>query len=494
MMTNLAQTQAHIHRPIRRKGALSMVYSFHRHKIIMGIFMLLVVIFSSAPPSWGALNPIVTDVTTRSISVVWTKDAAVTSSMCALVVKDSTNTAINTNQIALESDAAALARGIVKFEVIGLEDDSTYSYEAKHNGSVFASGSVTTEKFRGLASFDPNINDIVANDILHVPVYNTDNVTPALGALVMAEIYQDAACTTTLLSDSPITGWVGVGMPGDVSTLNTTPNIYGSYYNPNNVCYKDFAAINMNNLFARANHYPLQLEGDIASTPKIIEGEYIKLRIIYGIENSTMRQEKLNIIPVPEIIKVGGQKVSSAKVAFTFRFPAGYTAFSYPCELPQGYETKQLFEAIEAAGGNLLKIHRWNGSGWDPTLKKRGVIEQSAPMSPTGGYIIQMNASMTQDLVISGFPKTESLNFNPNSYSFCSFPQVPDYYQTGDLFLSVENAGAEIVKVFRWNGAGWDPTLKKRGKIEQSVPMNRACAYMIQTVTNGAFNINPLEK
>jgi len=484
---------------------------------ILFIILLLSVIFCAAP-GW-ALDPTVTDVTTRSFSVVWTEDNTITDlGQYSLTIKNTNDVPLkeytkthsvigDANQIVIrmESDDDALARRVYKFEVIGLDFDTTFRCQGtKSDGSsaLFIDDyeEVTTEKFRGLApEADSNDTDIVTNDIVHLAVYNETDKKPALGALLMGEIYSNAECTElNRLSDYPLTGWVGVGMPGEIDKLNYQNGEFDS----NNVSYKNFTALNLNNLFGRDNNYPLQLTGDNAGTPQV-EGEYIKVNVVAGIDNVAGETEY--IIPVPEIAEVevapnSWQKISSAKVLFAFKFLEGYSSFSYPCQIPQvsdssgsrPYETGDLFRAIQAVGGEVLKIHRWNGSGWDPTYEKRGDIKSSVPMVDTGGYIIQMTTPMTQSLVISGYPKVEALNFSSNSYTFCNFPQLADFYETGDLFEVIKAAGGDVFKIFRWNGSGWDPTYEKRGEIKSSVLMERAVAYMVQTKENGATDLDPL--
>ncbi|MFH1616840.1 MAG: hypothetical protein ABIG61_17370, partial [Planctomycetota bacterium] len=68
------------------------------------------------------------------------------------------------------------------------------------------------------------------NGILHRAVYRTDGKSPALGALVLAEIMEEEE----VLSNYPISAWVGDDLPGDEDVIT---------YDPERISYKQYAAI-----------------------------------------------------------------------------------------------------------------------------------------------------------------------------------------------------------------------------------------------------------
>jgi len=475
-----------------------------RDKINICFILSLVSIFFYVTSGW-ALEPTITDVTTRSFSVVWTEDGTINDSgQYSLNIKNTNNELLkefttsgsvigdaNQVDISMESDADALARRVYKFEVIGLDIDMTYRCQGtKSNGSsaLFSGGyeEVTTEKVKGLSSYaDANDNDIVTNDILHLVVYNTDGITPALGALVMGEIYSDAECTeANRLSYKPITGFVGIGMPG---ILNDSDYLAGKYTDPNKLSYKEYGALNFNNLFG-LDSYPLQLTGDDMSTSGVVEGEYAKIRVIPGMENGALKSEIEYKIPVPEITEVSGQKISSAKVTAEFKFNAGMNIFSYPCEVPKivqdgsitwQYSTKDLFKTIEAANGDIEYILSYSG-GWTKTYKKTSTLYKNPVNIEEGkAYIVMMNAPMANSFFISGYPSTTKLQLSPGM-NLCGFPQIPTFYTTKNLFKSIEGVNANSIDYILTYDGGWTKTYKKTSTLYKNpVNMNLGMGHFV---------------
>ncbi len=491
-----------------------------RDKISIFFILSLVSIIFYGTSGW-ALDPTVTDVTTRSFSVVWTEGAVINpdSHSCSLTVKMG-GVEIDSNQIIEpeldaegqpnEEGRLGLERGIVKYEVIMLNPNSTYTVNGeKSNGttSLFGIGSdqtVVTEKFKGLApEADANDHDIVTNDIFHWPVYDDDGKTPALGAMVMAEIFKDADCTDpNKQSHYAITAWVGANMPGDSST-----NDYlNGKFDPNNVTYKEFAALNFNNLFA-LDSYPLQLKGDDATTPQV-EGEYIKITVIPG--QTSVAGDLTYKVPVPEITTVGEagekQRISSAKAGQKISFQPGMNLFTYPFDMPAQLTLQQFVEIIYAAGGTINKL-MINEGGWptmtvecdpDPLIDpapRRGQL-----LEPGRGYLIVFQ-NAPQDFTICNAPTPTKLTLSLGM-NVANFNEVPNFYTMQDLVEAIYAAGGTINKLMIYEG-GWptmtvecdpDPLIDPAPRRNQLVERGKAYLIVMGSVSQDPMIVNPLQK
>ncbi|MGA1876421.1 MAG: hypothetical protein ACMUIA_12520, partial [bacterium] len=437
--------------------------NFNRSQVILFLFMIMGIVLCSTH-GW-ALDLTVTDVTTRSFSVVWTESGPVTSPNNYMpdvsvkngpaVFQDGLPVGDSQVEVILASDQYALDRGIVKFEVIGLAHNKTYTFNGT-KGSGTYSGEAVTEKFKGLISADPNDNDIVTNDIVHLPVYlHNDNPgidpdIPALGVLVIAEIYDDPTCTENKLSDYPITAWVGDGMPGDPASAGFTDKKFKT----ENVCYKEYAALNLNNLFGSDHlpeeraHFPLQLEGDNASTPEVIEGEYMKVTVVPGFGNDLEGSLSYNM-PVPEITKVGSQKISSAKAGGKIVFRSGLNTFTYPYEVPAGLTVYNLVWAIYAAGGEVDEVRWYDGTQWtganvqsiiNPPYFKINFQSDKAIL-PAEGYLVKL-ITVPGNFYICNTPTPTSFTLR-RGLNFLNFTQVPNFYTVGDFASTIWAAGAK---------------------------------------------------
>lgn len=471
---------------------------FKSNRITCLILLLVGIIFLSVPV-W-ALDPIITDVTTRSFSVVWTETTG-GAGVCNLSVKKSGGADVKSSQVIPESTADALARGVIKYEVVGLDYGTSYTYTGTRKNASTFTGTVTTALFRGLVSSDPNVNDIVSNDIFHVAVYNADGKTPALGALVMADIFADAACTQKK-NAFPLTGWVGVGMPGNSASAAFTSKTF----DPNNVSYKEYAALNLNNLFADdpststvVDLFPLQLKGDDPSTPDVVEGNYIKITVVPGI--TIVAGETTQVMPVPGITRVGNQDISSAKVTASIKFGNGLNVFSYPCEVPAAYTTGSLLTALESVNGQVNCILSYDGVNWKKTDKilSRGkwIIRDPVNIEAGKGYLVLMKEAMTKSLIISGYPSATQVSLNQNMNIF-GFPQIPSFYSTKDLLESIDALGDQNVNfILSYDGANWTKTDKilSRGKwvVRDPKDMKRGMGYFV-FLKNAVSHVDPLRK
>ncbi|MEW6378778.1 MAG: hypothetical protein AB1611_04115 [bacterium] len=481
---------------------------FIKSSRITCLFLLVGMIFLSA--SGWALEPTVTDVTTRSFSVVWTESTGGLGS-CSLQVKKSGGGFVDSSQILLESDEDALARGVIKFEVVGLDYGATYTYSGtRRNGSSFnGSKSVTTALFKGLVSLDPEANDIVTNDIFHVAVYNADGKTPALGALVMGEIYADASCTT-LKSAYPLTGWVGSGMPGNPLTADYA----GKTFDPNNVSYKEYAALNLNNLFAddpktsAVDLFPLQLTGDDPVTSTVVEGDYIKVTVIPGL--TATAGDAVQIMPVPGITRVGTQEISSAKAAVKVILQAGMNTFSYPFEVPAGYTIKKLVEAIYAAGGKVKQVKRYDKGSWPVAsvvyLSSGPKINPAASgevaIMPGEGYLVIMDGTaLPQNFYISGSPTPTTITLR-GGMNVVNFTQIPSFYKIVDLVKAISAAGGKVKQIKRYDKGSWPvasvvylssgPKINPAASGEALIERGKAYLVIMDSATQGTLTVDPL--
>ena len=168
-------------------------------------FFITLFLFLVTQISAMALSPTIVDVTTKSFSVVWTTGGPYTSCGINLYTNSSYSTLrtdIDPTQIIVETDPGYPGEngkqyGIAKVAVVGLNLGETYYFKVVQNGSLINPGmSVTTESLRGANSNDPNDSDIVSNDIVHKAVYD-DSGGPAIGALVLADIYAHDADVDT---------------------------------------------------------------------------------------------------------------------------------------------------------------------------------------------------------------------------------------------------------------------------------------------------------
>ncbi|MGA1843093.1 MAG: hypothetical protein ACMUIS_00840 [bacterium] len=441
--------------------------------------------------------PRICDVTTKMFSVVWTTGGTYTSCGIKLYTdgSHSTEVALNPNQIIIDTAAGQSGEdgkdfGIAKVSVVGLDYSTTYYFGVTQNsGTPFHYSQVTTESLRGLASNDPNDHDIVSNDVLHKAVYKADGTSPALGAVVLADIYDSTG--TTPLSDYPVSAWVGDGLPGGASTT----------YDPNNPSYKHYALIEMNNLFggsASGDNYkfPLQLQG----------AEMIRFTIVCGAQAILGKGADDFVVSwgrVESIDKVNGEPIMMPMVSASFRFAQGLNMFTLPFDAPDGYTTKNLFEAIEAAHGGatiVTAIYKYQNGFWTPTQRSLGkIVPDNITLDAGDACFVQMSSSMTNEIIFYGKPNSLKINLVNNRLNAVAIPQIPAYYMTKNFFLDIEapapvggGAGtAKVINVWYYDATNkiWKPTTRSLGQITpQALPMSNTKFYFVQ-LTSDANNV-----
>ena len=180
----------------------------------------------------------VTDVNTTAFSLVWVANQAATSS--AKVYADPNgNQPIEGLTIKDESfdHPPAGQNGVMKVSISGLAPDTTYYYQIV----TISTGAILVEPASGvLPSVRTElITTPVSNDSLAHRILQSDGSTPALGALLLAEVEG---------GNYPVTGWVADGIPAP------------------------WALVNLNNIFSVATHENLELFGGEAITLVSIGG------------------------------------------------------------------------------------------------------------------------------------------------------------------------------------------------------------------------------
>lgn len=174
---------------------------------------------------------IVTDVTPRGFSVVWTTDEPAAASLEIYTDAAGTNpvpAAVVTPHPAANDSGnvreAAEALGVMKVAVTGLEADTEYYYRSistGRGGSGAATGPVRPARTADLplrAEAAPALVPL-ANPVLRFDLYLPDGVTPAEGALLLVEIPGAAA---------PVSAFAGGGGLPAPTVLADLNNLYAA--------------------------------------------------------------------------------------------------------------------------------------------------------------------------------------------------------------------------------------------------------------------------
>lgn len=427
-----------------------------------------------------AFGPQICDVTTKAFSVVWTTGSPYTN-----VGITNTSPNIPAGQILVETSPGQPGQnnqgfGIVKVTAVGLNYNTTYTFTPYDDSGNKSPLTVKTERLWGIDTNDPNVTDIVSNDVVHKAVYQSNGTSPALGALVLADIYDST--DTEQLSDYPVSAWVGDGMLGDGSS---------SDYDPNNISYQQYAALNMNNLFG-TNHYPLSLNGDDPATTTVNESEFVRFTIVHGTQSiypTTSVDYFTSKGRIESVDKAEGDgKITTAKISASFKFSAGITPFAFPFFPPSEYTTVELVNAIDEAEGAWIvdAIYVYQG-GWKTTSrnKRTGIVQPAYGLGPGEGCFIELGQDMTKEVIFYGKPNSVEISLVRGTINMISLPQLPAYYNTGDFLNDIElkgGAGTNTVEaVFSYSG-GWKTTAKnpRTGQIPVTFTMSNTKAYAVK--------------
>ncbi|MGA1791835.1 MAG: hypothetical protein ACMUIM_10130 [bacterium] len=470
---------------------------------MISLLMLSLFLLISATEAPALFGPEVIDVTPKAFSVVWTTDSDYSSCGIGLYTDNTYTTLMNlTHEMAIIVGTPEGHPGknnhIAMVSVVGLNYYTTYYFRLFLDGNVMPFyGSVRTERLRGVSSYDEGTfsSDVVSNDVVHKAIYKPDGTSPAKGVLVMGEIldpvlfHANPNDPDAIISDHPISAWVGEGMIGDETATE---------YNPNNISYGQYAALNMNNLFD-GDRYPLSLHGDDPSTETINEGEIVRFTILHG-EQDVLGSEtnqhwftSYGHIGVLDI--AGGDKITTAKISASFRFKKGVNLFALPCKIPSGFTTGDLWDAIERAEGKegiVESIYVLEENIWLKTFKTLDPITGTKinninPLPYGDGAFIIMNQDMTKE--VSFYGDAESLRidlFSDEVNIIGILPQTPLFYETGHFLNDIESAGAgesSVENIWFYDG-GWKRTYKIDHplfgpQIQNSVRMSNIKFYVV---------------
>lgn len=459
-------------------------------RLLITLFITLFLFFITKTTAL-AFGPEIVDVTTKAFSVVWTTGGSYTS--CGINLYTNSNyTTMKTltppSQIIVETDPNNPGQygkqyGIAKVTVVGLDVGTKYYFRVTQNGAELSQDyEVTTERLRGLDSTDPNKSDIVSNDIVHKAVYNSDGTSPGpgIGALVLGTIYDHDG--VTVLSDYPVSAWVGDGMIGDES----------GQYDPNSISYKQYAALNMNNLFEKTTNYPLSLEGDNPATSDVNESEIIEFTIVHGTQSILGGTSDFftSYGRIESIEKAGNEKITTAKISASFKFNKGITPFAFPFGVPSGYTTGDLImaidETVDVQGGIVDSVFLYRNGTWNKTSKNRqGAVVNPLPFQAGQGCFILMKDDMTKEVLFYGKPDSVSLDLMANTINMISIPQLPVYYDTGTFLKDIEGLGGSglnsIDSIFTFVEGSWAKTFKnpRSGIITGAKTMSNSTFYVV---------------
>lgn len=161
-----------------------------------------------------------TDVTTRAFSVVWASDIPVIAASVR-VFTDSAGTAEITAGLSVQvvAPAGALGAGLVKVDVVGVEPDTTYFYQAINDGVISPpAGPLPAVQTASRMNFATTAGTHLANTVLLARLFKPDATTPAAAALLLVE--------APGLSRHPVSGFVGGGGAAAPDVIVDLNNLY----------------------------------------------------------------------------------------------------------------------------------------------------------------------------------------------------------------------------------------------------------------------------
>lgn len=435
---------------------------------IFSIMLFIFILFLIFSTQTFAFDPQTVDVTTKQFSIVWCNSTPYTSCSIELFSGASCSDPIDleADQIIIETEpgnpgAAGKAYGLGKITVTGLEFNTEYCFRLYVNGVMEYSDTVTTQNLRGL---DPNSvsPDIANNIIIHKAVYKSDGGSPALGALVLAEVYSDSNINgepTQLLSNYPVSAWVGENMIKNTVSSQYDPN------DPNTISYQQYAPLNLNNVYD-TQRYLLNIEGDDPDTSGD-DSEYIKFTVLYGKQTIvgfiTGRDNFVTYGRVGKVDHIGNEKISSPKICTIGKCKSTVNTFSIPfsAEPMTGLE---FYRKIEKLGGTINKILLYKNGDWKEIRVLGGgavYINPNEPIGPGDGGFILMNTTAPADreFSMSGSPTPVTLKIR-NGLNMFVIPQCPVGYKTENLFRDVNSLqDVTVTKVYSYDN-GWRSTTK----------------------------------
>jgi len=232
------------------------------------VFLCLILAFAIwVGPTEGGVPEVsdvmVTDITTRSFSVIWNSSEpstaildvfdgpdCLTPTTVAVIIPHPIHSGDDTIRISAENN------GVMKVQITGLEPVTEYCFQTITTSistsedivSPITPIKITTETQITTTYFvDPNILPFT-NDIIYFPIHAPDQTTPIDGGILVVDVIG--------LSSSPVTGFVGDGIESPYTLLD------------------------LKNLFARVDLENINLVGN----------ERIKLLEYRGIEGCTLER------------------------------------------------------------------------------------------------------------------------------------------------------------------------------------------------------------
>lgn len=303
--------------------------------ILLSIFFIngLNILLFNPASAYASSQIIAADVCTKSFSVIYNLSEP-PQGVVNLKIYNSTGDQV-TAGITVENESApgqtasnASFNRIIEFMVKGLVENTSYFYQLTVNGTALLPPDnpanydrdymVTTEKLNNPDYL--NEKNIVTNDTLLFPVYNIGG-TSALGpSRVLVNIFNGQG---NQLNDYPLSAWVGSCSLSD-----------GQY-----------ACINLNNLYDKKLHTPLELNGgenaDITyeSEAQAIANREVKFTAYLPLESTVDTPVGSKVIPQPRVAyfyhldaDLDGYGRADSTPFFRSTPPSGYSREGNDCD------------------------------------------------------------------------------------------------------------------------------------------------------------------
>ncbi|MFH1230375.1 MAG: hypothetical protein V1709_02645 [Planctomycetota bacterium] len=136
--------------------------------------------------------------------------------------------------------------------------------------------------------------------------------------------------------------------------------------------------------------------------------------------------------------------------SFSFNLIAGLNLLTLPLEPSPAYTAKTLAAAINAQGGQITKVQKWDGSGW----KTYSVGAPFGDFAITVGQGYILSADKASQFILTG-KRITNIQYNINiGLNLLGFP-IGGPYTAKSLSQEINAQGGKITKVQRWDGSGW---------------------------------------
>ncbi|MEW6381673.1 MAG: MopE-related protein [bacterium] len=302
-------------------------------KVFLYFFLLgsLHIILLNSTITYASSQVVVADVSTKSFSVIYNLSEPYHPDDLDLLVFDGSGKLIREG-ITIESDdagsvpMASQANRIKRFIVKGLTANTTYYYQLLANGVAFLPAdnplnqgqkyAVTTEKYDGTENLRITNADLTTNDTLLLPECNVNNPSAVGASLVLVNVLDSQNGNNSRLNDYPLSSWVGECSLAD-----------GQKY----------AFINLNNLFNKEYHTPLELAG----------GERIEIIYLRQTQTAADSELKLNAdLPQETMVYTSFKPtaIPQPRIAYSYHLDGDYDGYGsndvsllFTATVPYGY-------------------------------------------------------------------------------------------------------------------------------------------------------------